>query len=57
MRTAAQLFVGLIALALCAQVSAQQRPSVIKNPDWLRIPTADEVGGVWPVKALQNGLG
>ncbi len=29
---------------------------VIVNPDWLHKPTSDELRGVWPTKALQQGI-
>ena len=48
----------MAAAALAAAMSASaQHPSVVTNPNWLRRPTADEIGSVWPAEALKRGLG
>ena len=37
--------------------AAAQHPSVITNPDWLRRPTIEEIGSVWPAQAMKRRLG
>ncbi len=45
------------ATVAAATGTAAQHPSVITNPDWLRRPTADEIGSVWPAQAMRQRLG
>ena len=52
-RTTAALAAAII---IGQTASAQPHPGRT-NPDWLRVPTADELGAVWPVAALKKGLG
>jgi len=47
----------LTSVVLSAFASGVRAQDVIRNPDWLRRPTANDLYGVWPIKALRSGLG
>ena len=47
---------GLVVLGLSASGAVAQKASVITRPDWTQIPTGDEIGSLYPERAIREGV-